>query len=409
MMKKLLAILPLVFFGLQSSAQNMLPHYLDTANNNAYVDFSGLGFYHSSALKKEMVRKFVQGGFIDDDIKNNSMESMDFTNRFGADISGEITYFSNQSLFHNKPNLSWLVRYGYQFFGAGEFTNDAYELLFYGNSDFKGRQANLSNMHGLFTAYSKLGFGLKNQKQNSVVLNAILVHQFSRFTTGRAGISFQEDLNFIDAVADAAFLQTNSHAAFQGIGFGVDADYHIPIREEGLMNGHVSIVLRNLGMAYLQNVEETRINGAFLYQPFNLDDIVNIVNGERNFVEELEDSLNFSVNSGGQWITLPGMVQVGKVIDANSSRTVQSFFGARAYASRAFIPMVYIGGHYQTDGFFSFGAQTSFGGFGGLRGGAYVAAKKENFSFSLGTEDVLGIFLPTQYGESVVMRCRWKI
>lgn len=408
-MKKFAFSILLTCFTWNSQCQNMLPHYLDTASSEAYIDVSGLGFYHSSALRKEMVRKFIQGGFINDEIKNSSLESMDFINRIGADFSGEITYVSQQPLMQKKQNLSWMLRYGYHLFAAAEFTNDAYELLFYGNNNFLGRQANLSNMHGLITAYSKLGFGLINENQNSAVINAVLVHQHNQFTTGRAGITFQEDMSFIDAVADASFNRANSHAAFQGIGFSLDADYNIPIKEEGLLDGHVSIELRNLGLAYLQRTEQTSINGAYFYQPFDLDDIVDVINGEREFISELEDSVNYTVSTGSQWILLPGMVQVGKVIDANSDKPFQSFFGARAYANRAFIPMVYLGGHYQSDGLLSFGAQASFGGFGGLRGGIYAAAKKENFSFSLGTEDVLGGFLSSQYGESIVMRCRWKI
>src|SRR5690554_7576462 len=86
---------------------------------------------------------------------------------------------------------------------------------------------------------------------------------------------------------------------------------------------------------------------------------------------------------------LPGFLQVGKVVLANSPTKVQSFFGVRMYTNRVYRPLIYAGVHYQPINQFSVGAQGSFGGYGNFRLGLYANFVTKQLLIGLGTEDVL--------------------
>src|SRR5690554_6384496 len=106
---------------------------------------------------------------------------------------------------------------------------------------------------------------------------------------------------------------------------------------------------------------------------------------------------------------LPGFLQVGKVVLANSPTKVQSFFGVRMYTNRVYRPLIYAGVHYQPINQFSVGAQASSGGYGKFRLGLYANFVTKQRLVGLGTEDVLGAIFGSQYGHSALLKSACKI
>src|SRR5690554_1576891 len=99
----------------------------------------------------------------------------------------------------------------------------------------------------------------------------------------------------------------------------------------------------------------------------------------------------------------------GKLYQPILQKKIQSFFGVRMYTNSVYKPLLYVGVHYQPVSQFSFGAQGSFGGYGVFRLGLYANYSSKNLLIGLGTEDLLGAFLGSQYGHSGLIRLAWKI
>src|SRR5690554_6870902 len=97
---------------------------------------------------------------------------------------------------------------------------------------------------------------------------------------------------------------------------------------------------------------------------------------------------------------LPGFLQVGMVVLANSPTKVLSFFGVRMYTNRVYRPLIYAGVHYQPINQFSVVAQGYSGGYGNYWWGLDANYVTKQLLIGLGTEDVLGAIFGSQYGHS---------
>lgn len=386
--------------------QQLLPIAYDTLNRTNLLVINGFGFHQSSSLKNDFTGKFLFGGEITDDIKNNSLENQVLFNKLGADVTAEMTYYFKPD-FLDEKNFGFYATGGQYFHFASEYAKDFYEFAFYGNSQFENSSISLGNTRAMYLNYSKFGLGVYDEKtKNSIGLNLVLANDFIRTVVGRGALFNNTNDNLIDYDVDFYFQNSVSHAHFQGAGVSLDFDYNIKIRDGGLFDGFVQIAGRNLGGVNIHKIQQWSIRNAGTYNGFGFSDLAAIQNGEGDI--DLMDSLGIDQRQNNSWVALPGYVQIGKIVDELDEDAFQIFFGARMYTTMAYFPMVYLGGHYSMNEHFSLGAQATYGGFGGFRGGFYFMYNNANFSIGAGTEDLVGILPNLGFGRSALLRMTYK-
>ena len=410
-MRKLFLILLTSCLALAGNSQELLPQGYDTLIHQHQLSVSGIGFYQTSHLRNDFSNNFLTGGFISDDIKDNSRLSEDENGRLGGELVAEIVYKSGTPLFKKKENLGWLVKAGTSINFGAQYAPDAYDLFLYGNENMLGQEITISNTAAFVLSYHKLGFGVYNRtNKNSLTLNLLLGNSYSNIDVNRGNLVFSEDGGEVQAVTDIRVQQSNSPAYFDGIGASLDFELHAQIKDVPGISGVFQISGRNLGVMYVNRIEQFTLNTNTTYDGFSFNQLTDLVDNTDEEMTTFFDSLGFARSTASGVMLLPGgFLQAGKIVEENSDNKFQSFFGFRVLTNIVHKPMIYGGGHYSFNDWASIGGQLTFGGYGVFRAGIYAQGDFEKWSIGIGTEDAPGFIAKSTFGKSVLMRVKWRI
>jgi hypothetical protein len=397
-----------IFLSAFSRSQELLPAQLDTTVQSQRVSLNGSAFYLTSGIQNELSNKLLFGGEITDEIKLSSLEEHDVLNRVGGDIGFRLQYFSDKSFLKKYDELSWMLDFGYETHFAGQYAESLFGLAFFGNEQYLGENANFSNSFGRIQSFYTAGFGLHHKKNNSFFsINAILPTSDGMASLDRGNLNTSINADTVILAIKGDFKQATSPAYFQGIGAAVNFDFNIPIKTvSSNMTGFMSISGRNLGAYYLNSVSSVAVDANIQFEGYSIADLVSL---QENTESILNDSLNVARDTTSEWRMTPGFIQVGKIVEKYTDKQVQAFFGVRMYTNRVYRPLGYLGIHWTPVLNWSVGAQLSFGGYGNFRGGIYAGYTSDRLSISIGTEDILGVILDSQFGQSALMKLSWNI
>jgi hypothetical protein len=385
--------------------QELLPVMYDSTLSSHQVNLVGNAFQHSTNVSNNFSRKFIFGGEISDALSQETYEGQNGYNRLGGGYRASIEYRAPYQILKSKPNWSWMVNVANEAHFSGEYSGDLFGLVFIGNTPFLGENASFGNTSFTLEQFLSIGGGIHDRKTKSfLTLNAILPQQFIQLNANRGSMAFSETGDQIDVLVEGEILTANANAYFKGLGAALNFDFNIPFGTQETFNGVISVMGRNIGGYQIHNADFATIDTEQSYSGFALDDLIN--NEE---LTSLKDTLNISETTRSAFKVLPGFLQVGKVVSADTPKKIQSFFGVRMYTNNVYRPLLYVGMHYQPFDHFSFGAQGSFGGYGNFRLGLYANLNTKTFVIGVGTEDLLGAFLGSQYGHSGLIRLAWKI
>lgn len=381
-------------------SQLMLPVQQDTTllkRSNELV-FSGVADYQSTSIGKDITKSFFYGGFIDDAMKGQTSARQQLINRFGVDLNGEIEYRNHSSKIFKDSTKGFLLKYGIYNFSSIEYTEDVFDLLFYGNSAFIGDTAFLTGSRFDSYTFQKIGFGwFDKYSKSSFTLNAIGVHNIVSGSIENGSLYQSASIDSIGLSLNAKYNQSNSNT-FCGFGLAVDIDYRFDMPKNNDEKIYFQLLMRNLGVVFLPMARSYSFENNLNYDSYSIDDLLNassIFNDLEGTLGSLSDSSSLSTD----WKLLPALFQVTKLVDRNSVRKIQGFYGARAYLSSSFMPMFFSGIDYQPVKWYRIGLQASYGGFSNLRWGMYSALKFNRFSLGLASENLF-----SKTGESIILR-----
>ena len=380
--------------------QFMLPVHQDTSKFkfNNELTIIGVADYQSTSIGKDISRSLFYGGVIDEVMKDESSQRHQLINRFGIDINSEISY-RNHKIDVFKDSLKGLeLKYGIYNFSSIQYTEDVFDLLFFGNSHFIGDTALLSGSRFDSFTFQKVGFGWFNKlTKSSITFNAIGVHNV---LTGyiQKGEIYQSTL--VDSVRlemDGVYKQSNS-SFFSGFGFAIDVDYRFNMPRNEKERIYFQLLARNLGVVCLPNINSYTISSDLNYSAYTVDELLN----SSTFFSDPQDvsnSLSDSISNETSFRVLPGLLQFTKLVDRSSERVFQGFYGARAYLSSSFMPMFFGGIDMKTNSWYRFGLQASYGGFSNFRWGMYSEINFPRFNLAIASENLF-----SNTGESLILR-----
>jgi uncharacterized protein DUF5723 len=123
------------------------PEFAVISPSSVYDNSIQFGFNqnaNSNALSSSFLRKLVYGGFIDESLKDKSRKNLRSDNLAGLRNAASIS-------FHHKINDSsgyrgeWFVEAKNSLLSSITFSDDLFNLVFYGNATFEGENASLAN------------------------------------------------------------------------------------------------------------------------------------------------------------------------------------------------------------------------------------------------------------------------
>ena len=389
----------------------LIPEDYDTLKISQELIVKGNVDYYGTAIQNDMLSKFIRGGNITEDNKNNSFDRHKAINRIGGIGESELEYRNyNKRLFKNK-DWGFNVKVGYSIFAGLLYSKDLFGGVFYGNERYEGETMDFSGTKVSYMSYQKIGIGLIDAKSKSnVSLNFYNVSNRFVGDIKKAEIYQHEDGNAIDVVLEGEFDMKRNMKFNQGIGIGLDADFKIPVNWIKDRKAFVQFKVHDVGVAYMYEKQKVySIDTSFTFVGLQIDDLIGdnaIFNESFNAL----DTLGIKSSEKNRTVLMPGYIQAAKIVDDLQTHKWQSFFGVRLYTTLVYSPYVFGGIDFKAAKWLHVGANLAYGGFGKLRGGLYAGARFGNYSIGLSSENVVGWFSKeNSSGQSVNLRLRWAI
>lgn len=400
-MMKAACSLIVMSISLTSLSQSMLPLIQDTSINSMghEISISGLGDYQSTSIGKDITRAFIYGGFIDEGMKSNSSSRHDEINRFGIDLNAEIEY-KNHNINLFKDSLKGLViKGGIYNFSSIIYSKDLFDMAFFGNEMFTGDTAYFTGSQFTNLSFQKIGVGWLNKKsKSSFSLNFIGVNNYLNGIFNEGHLYQSQNIDSLELLIFGEGERSKGTSYFKGFGVAFDMDYRFKMKKNESDFIHFQLLLRNLGVAYLNNTDQYMANGVSTIHSYEVNDLINsesIFNNPDDFANGIVDT----IITKGSLVILPAMFQFTKLIDNHSPHKFQGFFGFRGYLNNAYVPMLFGGLDYKVAQWFRMGVQGSYGGFSQLRYGMYASVHFPHFNLGLASENLFN-----KTGESIIIK-----
>jgi len=405
-------VLVLIFLGclgisFQSSAQ--LEKYDSLSYRQELIITGGLD-YSATSVQKELLSKFYRGGFIDEQMKDNSFIKHRAINRFGIDAGGSITYRNYGVKLFKEKNWGIMIRAEYQSFGGVLYGQDLFGLAFYGNERYIGDTVMMSGTDISFVSFQKIGFGFVDAKTKS---NASFnVYNISNRISGDFrdfDVIQSESGDEVQLILDGEVEMKQSKKFNQGIGFGVDLDFRVPVAWYKDRMAQIQFLARNVGFAYMYEKQKIyTFDTTLTFTGFRFDELI----GDNSILDDntdLLDSLGIKSSEANRTFMLPGYLQIGKMVNKQSDYRLQSFFGARLYPTLIYSPYIFAGADYKATDWLNVGASAAFGGFSGFKAGIYAGFDFGVWNVGIATDNLIGLVHKKGNGESLFIRLRCAI
>lgn len=394
-------------FGSQYASAQLLPIQYDTLPRSQEIIFNGGLSYAGSAIQNQIFSRFILGGEITPDIKDASDARHKGLNRVGGIAFSEIEYRNYNIKPFKKHDWGMIFKGGYNAFGGGVYSDDAFGLLFYGNDRYVGDTMRMSGLDMTFASVQKIGVGcIDNKSKSNLSINLYNMNNYMSGSFRDFEISQSEDGQDVTLVLDGELSMRNNNKFSQGIGLGVDLDFKLPVAWGEDREAYIQILAKNVGMAYLFEAQKYyRIDTTIHFSGLEFEDVI----GDNALISDSIDmlaTLGVSSELRKRAVLLPGFIQVGKIVDRHSPKIIQSFFGIRLYPSIIYAPYAYAGLHYKTTDWLSLGANIGYGGFTNFRGGLYASMDFKKISVGLASENIIGLVSKKGSGQSLFIRLK---
>jgi hypothetical protein len=387
-------ILSISIFLLASNlfAQTFFPCKVDSAKWSGHqLSLNGTFDYSATSLPFTFVSKFLFGGAIDEQLKNDVFDRHNGNNRFGLEAYTELQYSNFNVKLFGDERFGMLFQLGMQNFNQIHYSNDAFKLAFFGNQSFGTEEAKLDQSFLNTSTFSKIGWGLLDKKTHSfLAINLVQLQNLGQVQVNSGRLLLTPDEDSLNFLYDGSAVFANNNNFIKGLGLSVDFNiiFRANADDSSRFNVPFQFSGRNLGWVHsLGTWEKYEAKNFFPFDGFALSEAISASNSLIN-TDNILDTLNVEKTPVQKGYFLPGTLQIAKIVDINSPKLFQTFFGLRAYLVRNVLPYTFIGGDYKAAKNFHLGAHVGFGGFTYFRGGLYANYQTNNINIGLAAENL---------------------
>ena len=249
--QRFIALLVLVLSAFHGQSQ-IIPLGYDTLKYSHEFFLDAGGDYYGSSVERDLLSKFIRGGMITEEIKDNSFNRHKAINRFGAVMGGEFEYRNYNKKIFKKKDWGFVIKGGYHVFAGMLYSKDLFGLAFYGNESYMGETIDISGTDVSYMNFQKIGFGMIDSKsKSSVSLNVYNISD--RFSGDFRTVKLFQDLegDEVTLEMDGEVDVKNNKKFNQGIGFGLDLDFKVPVSWGKDRKAFLRFQAQNLGFAYM--------------------------------------------------------------------------------------------------------------------------------------------------------------
>lgn len=386
-------------------------------NNDLFIDstqrlnfYAGMDFsYGSNVMSNQFSNKFLFGGTIDRDLKDDTYKNLGTNNRLGGDLNYHLTAEIPFDTIFRKTKISLIVGVEFNEHVDVTFDENLFKLVFDGNKQFAGQTTDISQTNYNYYKYQRLNFGFVKYKdydgkpaKEGVIISLIKgeEHQAANgsgtMITEQYGRQIDLDLKYTYNSSDTA---NKGFKAFNGIGISTDL-----FSEFYFKNGDkFRMAIEDLGFVHWnKNSLEIRTDSFYTYKGVVIDDIFNINDSliDKLSKDSILDIISTNREKADYAIALPTAVHL--TYSKQLSSKVVGSLGVYHKILSSYLPLIYANINYSINPTFVFKTQISWGGYGKYNVGLYLAKSiKNSFQLFVGTNNLEGFIIPSKaYGNS---------
>ncbi|MFH1005293.1 MAG: DUF5723 family protein [Bacteroidota bacterium] len=247
------------------------------------IELFGEGFINSNAITNNFITALYNGNFIDDDLKNQV--KLRRTNCLGGALNIGLLYSFH--LLEKNKNTIWYFSFSDRSHLDMKFSDNFFDILFYGNKLFAGDTAHLGNFRFNMLRYQQFCFGMKKEGD---YFHGNYGFAFS-FLNGEQNIFIKSDKANLFTDANGLFIdfdvamdirQSNTlHQKFfaqNGMGLSTNFFYEMPYISLQKL-GKIKFELNDFGFIRWNNKSlHYSIDSSYHYDAVEVNDIFNLSN-----------------------------------------------------------------------------------------------------------------------------------
>ena len=391
----------------QNVGSNQVFDYADT--NSMVLNIYGNGNYGSSIFNNEFIDIFRLGGFIDNDMKDGALSNSKRINFLGGEGSFGISF--SDPIHKLFGNWGYYIDISSNKSAGLQFTDDLYELAFYGNKGTAGDTSYIGQTGFHTRSFKKFAGGIDNNKLK-IGLSFL---SFSNYNQGlvQNGYTYTDSLGSnISLDINGSQFQSNNLLKQVGSGFSLDFEYRLSQELLSKDSSHskattVIIGIKNVGIyVSRKNTVLTEVDTTYNYNGFEVSSISDFGNSIIN-QQELTDSVRIISDTTRIVGMLPFELYFYK--PPTYLKKWEIIYGFRYKIQSSYRAYLYLGGNLHLANDMNISSYLGYGGYSKLQFGLAINKRfKNNLLFEINSNNLLGVFSKKQYGKAAGVSLKYN-
>lgn len=403
-MKKIVSFFFVFFILITGFSQQFNTLFNDTVPR---LNFSTQGTfdYGSNLASNQFLNKFIIGGEIKREDKDNLYKNLSNRNKVGGDFNLKMQAEIPIDTLFGKTNFTLVFGIEQTEHFDAQLSNDLVKLIFDGNKQFAGKYANLGKTNFNYFNYQQINVGFINYKKSNDksakegVIFSIIKAQEHKAVKIPEGSLFTEQLGN-ELVFDLNYIYNGSDTANTGLkafnGFGISTDL---FTEFNLKNGgKIAVNIDDLGFIQwnkksiqIETDSTIKFDGVEIDNIFDMNDSL-ISSFSR---DSLLEYISTKKEKNAYAIALPTSFNISYLHTFNDK--LRATIGVRYKILANYFPLIYTTIQYHVTNSFVAQGNLVYGGYGKFNFGVTLAKQfKNKYQIIIGTEH-LGAYLIPSY------------
>lgn len=360
----------------------------------------GTGNYGATMFSNQFIDKFRFGGFIDQEMKDDALSRAKRLNYFGGEASYGISFSDPvHKLF---GNWGYYTEISSNISSGVQFTDDIYELTFYGNKNLAGDSSFLAQTGFHSRKFNKFSFGLNDNKLK-IGLSFLSFSEYNQGLVQNGYVYTDSTANNIYMDIDANQLQSNNNYKYAGTGIAIDFEYKLfqqLFSADSSSSKETTIIVgvKNIGVYFSRkNAITTDIDTTYHYEGFE----VNSFTGFGNSIvdqQQLNDSISIQKDTTNFVGMLPFEIYFFKPATYGKKR--EFIYGFRYKIQSNYRAFLYAGANFNLKKGLNISPYLSYGGYSKLQLGLSLNKRFKNLLFEINSSNLLGLVSKNQFGKA---------
>ncbi|MFL5731061.1 MAG: hypothetical protein ACJ75J_16355 [Cytophagaceae bacterium] len=328
---------------------------------SSLISLHGGYFLNSNSINNNFVR-FFRSNFITDENKTENEKRLKSVNRLGFEMNAGLTWMKKGK------QITYVVGLNERRLASAKFSKDFFELVFRGNSDYVGKNAQLSPLNITYFNYESLYLGVqKDLKEKKLMLGGgislIRAGTFAQAKIKTGTMYTDTAYTYLDFNMDYQLSYPDNAGSLFGStnGMGLAGSFYLSwLKEKGQLNFEI----RDLGFISYRNMNVYSGNSTYRYNGYNVNNVLQFNDSIFSNIkaDTIAQGMGLHKEKKNFGYVIPATFHVNYVYNYSDRLTLVG--GIKQMINVAYIPRLYLKSVYYVKKDLAIIPMIAYGGFG---------------------------------------------